>query len=214
MTTLPEQLRRSLTWDRGKEMSAARPVHDRDRHPGLLRRPAQPWQRGTNENTNGLLRQYFPKGTDLSRWTADDIEAVAPALNTRPRKTLGWKTPAEALDEHLRSIHKPVLRPPVEPSNTRPGPSPAARRVRPGAIDGIHRRLLRQRPSSSRSGDACRPNFSTANAGTPASSSRTRSSTTSRSSTTGNDATHRSECSPRSNTSCRYADNTARDQAS
>lgn len=66
--------------------------------------PQSPWQRGTNENTNGLLRQYFPKGTDLARWNAEEIEAVAAALNARPRKILGWKTPAEALDEHLRSL--------------------------------------------------------------------------------------------------------------
>jgi len=106
ITTLPEQLRRSLTWDQGAEMAQ----HARLKIDAGLQvyfcDPQSPWQRATNENTNGLLRQYFPKGTDLSVHSADEVAAVAAALNTRPRKTLEWRTPAEALDELLRSTNK------------------------------------------------------------------------------------------------------------
>jgi IS30 family transposase len=106
MVTLPEQLRRSLTWDQGAEMAQ----HARLRIDTGLEiyfcDPRSPWQRGTNENTNGLLRQYFPKGTDLGKHAADDLAAVAHALNTRPRKTLGWQTPAEALDQFLRTTQQ------------------------------------------------------------------------------------------------------------
>ena len=99
----PEQLRRSLTWDRGKELAQHAAFKVEIGIPVYFADPQSPWQRGTNENTNGLLRQYFSKGTDLSRWNADEIEAVAAALNSRPRKTLGWKTPAEALNDYLPS---------------------------------------------------------------------------------------------------------------
>jgi IS30 family transposase len=104
--TLPDQLRRSLTWDRGKELAQHAQLKIDTNVAVYFADPHSPWQRGTNENTNGLLRQYFAKGTDLSRWSADDLEAVTAALNGRPRKTLGWKTPAEALDEHLLSAAK------------------------------------------------------------------------------------------------------------
>ncbi len=107
MTTLPEQLRKTLTWDRGKELSNHALFALETGTRVFFADPHSPWQRPSNENTNGLLRQYFPKGTDLSRWSAEDLEAVAYALNNRPRKILGWKTPAEVFEEQLRSLQQP-----------------------------------------------------------------------------------------------------------
>jgi IS30 family transposase len=103
--SMPEGLVRSLTWDRGKELSAHAQFTIDTGIKVFFADPHSPWQRATNENTNGLLRQYFPKGTDLSRWSHEDVLAVQDAINSRPRKVLGWKTPAEALDEQLRSLH-------------------------------------------------------------------------------------------------------------
>nr|WP_107047458.1 IS30 family transposase [Streptomyces sp. NRRL F-2664] len=107
MTQLPEQLRKTLTWDRGKELSGHAQFALDTGTKVFFAAPHSPWQRPTNENTNGLLRQYFPKGTDLSRWSAEDLEAVALAVNNRPRKILGWRTPAEVFEEQLRSLQQP-----------------------------------------------------------------------------------------------------------
>lgn len=108
MKRLPAFLRRSLTYDRGVEMAC---------HPELARRlkidiwfcdPHAPWQRGSNENTNGLLRQFLPKGADLRQFTQRDLDRIAKLMNDRPRKTLGWKTPAQALAEEIANAAKNV----------------------------------------------------------------------------------------------------------
>jgi IS30 family transposase len=102
ISALPEQLRRSLTWDQGKEMAAhARFTVETD-VPVYFCDPRSPWQRGSNENTNGLLRQYFPKRSDLAPFSQADLDDVAAELNGRPRQTLGWLSPSHALDAALR----------------------------------------------------------------------------------------------------------------
>jgi IS30 family transposase len=102
IATLPEQLRRSLTWDQGKEMAEHARFSVATGVPVYFCDPHSPWQRGSNENTNGLLRQYFPRSTDFRALTQSDLDAVAAELNDRPRQTLEWKSPCQALDQALR----------------------------------------------------------------------------------------------------------------
>jgi IS30 family transposase len=98
---LPEELRRSLTWDQGTEMHAHKAFTIATDVQVYFCDPRSPWQRGSNENTNGLLRQYFPRGTDFSRISQAQLNAIASRLNQRPRKTLGFETPADKLQQVL-----------------------------------------------------------------------------------------------------------------
>jgi len=98
---LPEQLRRSLTWDQGKEMASHVRFTDETGVPVYFCDPRSPWQRGSNENTNGLLREYFPKGTDLAGYSTAYVAQVAEQLNNRPRKRLGFRTPNEVMHDIL-----------------------------------------------------------------------------------------------------------------
>jgi IS30 family transposase len=103
VTELPESLRRTLTWDQGAEMAEHRSFSCATDMEVYFCDPASPWQRGTNENTNGLLRQYFPKGTDLACHSKDELRQVAEELNGRPRESLDWDTPGERLSMLLES---------------------------------------------------------------------------------------------------------------
>ncbi|ANI90897.1 Transposase InsI for insertion sequence element IS 30A [Dietzia timorensis] len=103
MSSLPSEMRRTLTWDQGAEMSSHGVTSAALGLKIYFCDPASPWQRGSNENTNGLLRQYFPKGTPLQRYTQDDPDAVASRLNHRPRKCLDWATPAERFSREIES---------------------------------------------------------------------------------------------------------------
>jgi IS30 family transposase len=97
----PEALRKSMTYDQGREMHGHKILTERTGVQIYFADPHSPWQRGSNENTNGLLRQYMPKGSDLSIYSQEELDAIALSLNTRPRQTLGWKTPLAVYTEHM-----------------------------------------------------------------------------------------------------------------
>ena len=106
LNTLPAELKRSLTWDNGKEMAMHHQITMATGMQIYFADPRSPWQRGSNENTNGLLRQYFPKGVSLRQYNPEDLIEVARRLNTRPRETLGWRTPGQALNQLLSEPFK------------------------------------------------------------------------------------------------------------
>lgn len=114
LRNIPEHLRRYLTWDQGTEMAEHHAVSQATGMPVFFCDPGSPWQRPTSENTNGLLRQYFPKGTGLSSYTPADPRRVERELNNRPRKSLGGRAPAEGLRRAQRTIGPPALRRPLE----------------------------------------------------------------------------------------------------
>lgn len=102
ISEVPEVLMRSITWDQGAEMASHASFTDKTGVKVYFCDPHSPWQRGTNENTNGLIRDYYPKGTDFTKVTDEEVREMQDQLNTRPRETLGWKTPAEAYAEYLK----------------------------------------------------------------------------------------------------------------
>jgi IS30 family transposase len=185
IATLPDLLRKSLTWDQGSEMAQHVQLRTDIGLAIYFCDPRSPWQRGTNENTNGLLRQYFPKGTDLSRHSPHELEAVAAALNGRPRKTLHWRTPAEALNDHvLLTSTSRCCNDSLNLGITRPWPS-ATGYARPGSWDRWDAsRQASTTPSSNPSGRPCNAISSTGTRGHPARNSPRRSSNGSKAGTT------------------------------